>query len=135
MPRAGGASSNRERRGYSLASPITGSSAFADDDALFHRRDGYRDRADIVTAIDDLAAFVRADVNAVARLGHDLVAAGDHRQLSRQDVINLLRRRCVGTSATTREKVRDAENQRLRAAHLGAEHPVRFVVAMVRRFV
>src|SRR5580693_5722340 len=105
------------------------------DYSLFHRRNRDRNRADLVAAVDNLAALVRADVNAVAGLGDRLLAAGDHRELAGQHVIDLLRRRSVGACAAARQKVRDAEHQRLRAAHLGAVDAERFVAAVVRRFV
>ena len=43
-----------------------------------HRRDGNRDSANVMAAIDDLAALVRADVDAVSRLCDSFFAAGNH---------------------------------------------------------
>src|SRR4029079_19194430 len=64
-----------------------------------------------------------------------LLAADDDRQLACQDVVDLLRRRGVRPRATARQEVRNAEDQGLRTAHLGAENAERLVVAMVRRLV
>src|SRR5580700_1050043 len=61
------------------ASPASGGGIISS----LHRRHGHRNRADLIAAVDDLAAFVRADVDAVAGLGHRLLAAGDHRELAR----------------------------------------------------
>src|SRR5580692_10664895 len=79
--------------------------------ASFHRRHSHRDGANVVAAIDDLAAFVRTDVAAVARLHDRLFAAGDHGQLTSHYIIDLLRRRSVGTGASARQEVRDAEDE------------------------
>src|SRR5580704_1527350 len=73
-----------------------------------YRRDGHRDGADIMAAIDDLAALVRTDVAAIALLDDTLLAAGDHREFAGQHVIDLLRRRCVGAGAAARQKMRNA---------------------------
>src|SRR5580700_856551 len=103
--------------------------------ASLHGRDRDRDGADLVAAIDDLAVLVGADVATVA-LAHDrLLAADDHGELARKHVVDLLGRRGVGTGTAARQEVRDAENQRLRAAHLGPEHPQRFVVAVIGRLI
>src|SRR5689334_20609872 len=100
-----------------------------------HRRDRDGDRANVVAAIDDLAALVRPDINAVAWFRDRLLAAGDDRELTRQNVIDFLRRRGIRPRAAAGEEVRDAEDQRLRPAHLSAEHAERFISAMVRRLV
>src|SRR5580704_6240721 len=136
MPREGGAPSNRGPTNSSQAPAITGRPPSRTlTSMLFHRRDRHRDRADLIAAVDDLAAFVGADVDAVAGLGDRLLAADDHGELARKHVINFLRRPSVVAGATARQEVRDAEHQRLRDAHLGAEYAKRFVAAMVRRFV
>src|SRR5262245_13821784 len=101
----------------------------------FHRRDGDRDGADFVAAVDDLAAFIGADIAAVALLHDGLLAASDHRQLARQHVVDLLGRRCVRAGAAAGQEMRDAEDQRLRAAHLGTEHAQRLVVAVIGSLV
>src|SRR6266566_6372259 len=102
---------------------------------LLHRGDGDRYRADSVAAIDNLARFVRADIAAVARLHDHLLAAGDDSELAGKHVIDLLGRRSIGAGAATRQEMRYAENQVLRAAHFGAEYTQRFIIAMVRCLV
>src|SRR5215470_201409 len=67
--------------------------------ASLHRRHRNRDGADVVATVDDLAVLVGADVAAVTRLHDHLLAAGDHGKLAGQHVVDLLRRRGVGTGA------------------------------------
>src|ERR1700737_5427056 len=98
---------------------------------LLRRRDGDRDGTDLIAAIDDLATFIWTDVAAVALLHDRFPAAGDHRQLAGEHIVDLLRRRGVGTGAAAGQEVRDAEDERLRAAHLGAENAQRLVVAVI----
>src|SRR5207302_9095803 len=87
--------------------------------SLNHRRDRDCDRADIVAAVDDLARLVRADDTGVVLLQHSLLAADDHGQFALEHDIDLLRRRSVGTGAAARQKMRDADDQRLSATRLG----------------
>src|SRR5262249_13843707 len=49
--------------------------------------------------------------------------------------VDLLGRRCVGAGAAAGLEMRDAENERLRAAHLGAEHSQRLVLPVVGSLV
>src|ERR1044071_2770865 len=99
------------------------------------RGDRDEDRAHLVGAVDDLAAFVRADVAGVVLLQHRLLAAHNHRQLALQHVVDLLRRRGVRARAAARKKVRDTGDERLRHARLCAEQPQRGAGAVVRRDV
>src|SRR4249919_2443646 len=87
----------------------------------FHRRDGNRDGTDLIAAVDDFAILIWADVATVALLHDGFLATGNHRQLACQHIVDLLGRRCVRARAATRQEMRDAEDKRLRATHLGAE--------------
>src|ERR1700733_13787447 len=103
--------------------------------SLRPRRDGDQDRAHRVAAVDDLAAFVRADEAGIVLLEHGFLAVDDHRQFTFQHEIDLLGRRGVGPGAAAGKEVRYADNQALRAAGFGAEYPERRASAGVGRVV
>src|SRR5262245_43926614 len=80
------------------------------------RRDRDEDGADLVAAVDDLAALVRADVAAIVLAQHGLLAADDHGELAFEHVIDLLGRRGVRASAAAGQEMRDAGDDGLGAA-------------------
>src|SRR5690349_19896101 len=85
------------------------------------RSDRDEDGADLVGAIDDLAAFVRTDVAGVVVAEHRVLAADANRHVAFQHVIDLRGRRRVGTGAAAGKEVRHAGDDRLGDARLGAE--------------
>src|SRR5215469_3096865 len=84
---------------------MAGASPAMTPSVLLHRRDRHRNRADLVAAVDDLAALVRSDVAAVARTHDRLLATNNDSELARQHIVDLLRRRGVGAGAAAREEV------------------------------
>src|SRR5258708_37615093 len=87
------------------------------------RSDRDEDRAHLVGAVDDLAALVRTDETAAVLLQDRLLAVDDDREFTLQHVINLLRRRGIGTGAATRQEMRHTGDDRLGASRLRAEQP------------
>src|SRR5262249_29981584 len=116
-------------------SPGSVGSHLAVTSGLFHRRHGDCDCANFIASIDDLARFVGTDIAAVTRFHDHLLATGNDCEFAGQHVVDFLGRRSIGTSAAARKEVGNTEDQGLGTAHLGAEHPQRFVVAVIRRFV
>src|SRR3954470_5583904 len=109
------------------------SSDIGTPDSRRRRGDRDEDGADLVAAVDDLAAFVRPDIAAVVLAQHRLLAADDDGQFAGKNVIDLLGRRGVGTGAATGQEMRHSGDERLGAACLGAEQTQSGAGAVVRR--
>src|SRR6476620_6508135 len=118
-------------------SVITGSPPSRGRQAELFRRCRYRYqyRAHVLAAVDNLAIFVRRDVDRVAGQGHLLFTADDHRQLPLENMVDFFRRRSVGPRPATWLEVRDAEDESLRSAHLRAVNTQRFIFAVIRCLV
>src|SRR5713226_5625328 len=99
--------------------------------SLLRRRDRDQHRDHVVAAIDDLTALVRGDEAGIVRPEHGLLAASDERELARQHIVDLFRRRGVGTGAAAGQEMREADGELLRPAGVEAEQAQRGVAAMV----
>src|SRR6516165_3244433 len=107
----------------------------ATDRSLLRSRDGDQHGHDIVAAVDDLAAFVRADEAGVVRFQHALLAAGNESELARKNVVDFLRGRRVRTGAAAGQKMRKADAEQLRAAGVEPKQTKRAMAAMIGRLI
>src|SRR3984893_4569506 len=89
--------------------------------SLLRRRDRNQHGHDIVAPIDDLAAFVWPDEAGVVGPQHHLLAARNERELTRKHVVDLLRRRSVGSGSAAGQKMRQADSELLWPANIEPE--------------
>src|SRR6266480_4289046 len=92
-------------------------------DHLSFLRRRHRDQHgdDIVATVDDLPGFVRTDEAGIVRLEDGFLAARDQRELAREHVVDLFRRRGVRPGAAARQKMRQPDRELFGSAGIEPE--------------